>query len=78
MEGGVALDLPQLAADQIVFVLVNLVVPAIVWVTVVAGLILVVRDKVEEDDLVELLSAQHANRREARSDLKDKSIKVGF
>jgi K+-transporting ATPase A subunit len=60
------------------FVLVNLVVPAIVWVTVVAGLILIVRDKVEEDDLVELLSKQQASHREARCDLEGKEVRVGF
>jgi hypothetical protein len=72
------MELLPLTTDWLMFVLVNLVLPAIVWVTVVAGLILIVRDKVEEDDLVELLSAQHASRREARSDLEDKKVQVGF
>jgi hypothetical protein len=60
------------------FVLVNLILPAIVWVTVVAGLILIVRDKVEEDDLVELLSKQQASRREAYCDLEGREAQVGF
>jgi hypothetical protein len=78
MAGGVTLELPSLTTDWIVFVLVNLVVPAIVWVTVVAGLILIVRDKVEEDDLVELLSKHQASHREACCDLEGKEAKVGF
>jgi hypothetical protein len=31
--------------------LINLLVPTLVWVTVIAGLILIVREKVEEEDL---------------------------
>ncbi|MGD9145396.1 MAG: hypothetical protein PVI80_07540 [Anaerolineae bacterium] len=71
-------ELPPLTTDWLMFVLVNLVVPAIVWVTVVAGLILIVRDKVEEDDLVEFLSKQQANHREACCDLEGKEAQVGF
>jgi hypothetical protein len=64
--------------DWIVFVLVNLVVPAIVWVTVVAGLILVVRDKVEEDDLLALMAKHQASNQEACCDLEGKEAPVGF
>jgi hypothetical protein len=45
---------------------------------VVAGLILIVRDKVEEDDLVEFLSKHQASHREACCDLEGKEAKVGF
>jgi uncharacterized membrane protein len=71
-------ELQPLTTDWILFVLVNLVVPAIVWVTVVAGLILVVRDKVEEDDLVALLSKHQADQPEACCDLEGKQAQVGF
>ena len=73
-----AVELLPLTTDWLMFVLVNLVLPAIVWVTVVAGLILIVRDKVEEEDLVELLSKQQASRREACCDLEGKKAQVGF
>ena len=72
------MELPPLTTDWIVFVLVNLVVPAIVWVTVVAGLILIVRDKVEEDDLVALMSKHQASHQEACCDLEGKEAQVGF
>ncbi len=37
----------------IICILINLVVLCLVWGTVLAGLVLVVRDKVEDDDLAE-------------------------
>ena len=72
------MELQSLTTDWLLFVLVNLVVPAIVWVTVVAGLILIVRDKVEEDDLAELLSKHEATHLEACCDLEGKEVQVGL
>ena len=41
-------------SDQwILSILINLLVLSLVWGTVLAGLILVVRDKVEDDDLAQ-------------------------
>jgi hypothetical protein len=37
--------------EWILSILINLVVLSLVWGTVIAGLILIVREKVEEDDL---------------------------
>ena len=37
--------------EGIVCILINMLVLCLVWGTVLAGLILVVRDKVEDDDL---------------------------
>ena len=42
-------------------ILVYLVVPLLVWATVVAGLILIVRDKIEEDDVIEYLAKHDTN-----------------
>jgi Na+-transporting NADH:ubiquinone oxidoreductase subunit NqrC len=39
--------------QSIMCILINLVVLCLVWGTVLAGLILVVRDKLEDDDLAE-------------------------
>lgn len=50
-------------------ILVQVLVPGLVWGTVVAGLFLVVRDKVEEDDLVAYLSDQEGGDQEADSEL---------
>lgn len=47
------MEVQKVTVDWILSVLINLIVPGIVWVTVIAGLILIVRDKIEEDDLVE-------------------------
>jgi hypothetical protein len=40
------------ASNWILGLLINLLVPALVWGTVIAGLILVVREKVEEEDVI--------------------------
>ena len=37
--------------EWLVALLINLLVPALVWITVIAGLILIVREKVEEEDM---------------------------
>jgi hypothetical protein len=42
-------------------VMVDLLVLALVWITVVAGLLLIVRDRVEEEDLIEFLSKHEAS-----------------
>ena len=39
--------------QSIMCILINLVLLCLVWGTVLAGLILVVRDKLEDDDLAE-------------------------
>ena len=39
--------------QNIVSLLINLLVLCLVWGTVLAGLVLVVRDKLEDDDLAE-------------------------
>jgi hypothetical protein len=46
-------EIVPVAGNWIVGLLINLLVPVLVWGTVIAGLILVVREKVEEDDLNE-------------------------
>jgi hypothetical protein len=51
----------EMFTQWILTVTINLIVPGLAWVTVIAGLILIVRDKVEEDDLVELLSRHEAS-----------------
>jgi hypothetical protein len=50
------MDVLQAGQEWILGFLVYLVVSVLVWVTVIAGLVLVVRDKVEEEDLVSFLT----------------------
>ena len=40
----------SMGSEWIMSILINLLVLSLVWGTVIAGLILIVRDKVEEDD----------------------------
>jgi hypothetical protein len=39
-----------MGSEWIMSILINLLVLSLVWGTVIAGLILIVRDKIEEDD----------------------------
>jgi hypothetical protein len=50
------MDVLHAGQEWILGFLVHLVVSSLVWGTVIAGLVLVVRDKVEEEDLVRFLS----------------------
>jgi hypothetical protein len=52
------MGLPQATMEWILTMLINLLVPGVVWATVIAGLILVVRDRVEEDDVIKHLTRQ--------------------
>jgi hypothetical protein len=47
--------------DYLPGLLVYLVVPCLVWATVIAGLIFIVRDKMEEEDIVDYLVKHDAN-----------------
>ena len=55
-ERELVMDVLQAGQEWILGVLVHLVVSILVWGTVIAGLVLVVRDKVEEEDLASFLS----------------------
>ena len=46
-------DVTTMSNQSIVCILINVLVLCLVWGTVLAGLILVVRDKVEDDDLAQ-------------------------
>jgi hypothetical protein len=72
------MELQQVTVDWILSVLINLIVPGAVWVTVIAGLILIVRDKVEEDDLVEHWPRSEPPTWEVDSDLQDKETIIRF
>ncbi len=50
------MDVLQAGQELILGFLVNLAVPILVWATVIAGLVLVVRDKMEKEDLVSFLT----------------------
>jgi hypothetical protein len=50
------MELPQTTMEWILNILFNLLVPGVVWATVIAGLILVVRDRIEEDNVIEHLT----------------------
>ena len=50
-----------LQAHRMFTVAIDLLVLTLVWATVIAGLLVIVRDKVEEEDLVEFLSKHEAS-----------------
>ena len=50
------MGVPQAGQEWLLGLLVHLAVPVLVWTTVIAGLVLVVRDKMEKEDLVGFLS----------------------
>jgi hypothetical protein len=50
------MELPQTTMEWILSILINLLVPGVVWATVIAGLILVVRDRIEEDNVIKHLT----------------------
>ena len=50
------MDVLQAAKEWVLSLLIHMAVPALVWATVIAGLVLVVRDKMEKEDLVGFLS----------------------
>jgi hypothetical protein len=60
-EGGKTMDLLVSGGEWLMALLINLLVPALVWITVIAGLILIVREKVEEEDLQIFTSPPHTN-----------------
>lgn len=49
------MEMPQASIEWILNILISLVVPGLVWATVIAGLILVIRDRLEEDDMIQHL-----------------------
>ena len=55
------MDVLQAGQAWVLGFLLNLVVPILVWATVIAGLVLVVRDKIEKEDLVGFLSKRRAD-----------------
>jgi hypothetical protein len=71
------MDVAQAGQEWILGFLVHLVVSILVWGTVIAGLVLVVRDKVEEEDLVNFLSKKGSDseRIEACCELADGSAR---
>jgi hypothetical protein len=58
-KGGEMMDLLVSGGEWLMALLINLLVPALVWITVIAGLILIVREKVEEEDLQIFTSPPH-------------------
>jgi hypothetical protein len=53
------MDMLPISSDWILGVLINLVVLILVWGTVIAGLILIVRDKVEDEEISTDLGREH-------------------
>jgi hypothetical protein len=53
--GGKNMEVPQTSVEWILNILISLLVPGVVWATVIAGLILVIRDRMEEDDMIQYL-----------------------
>jgi hypothetical protein len=49
--GQVSTEVLPMWSEWILSILVNLLVLTLVWATVIAGLIIIVREKVEDDDL---------------------------
>ena len=53
------MDTLPISSEWILGVLINLVVLILVWGTVIAGLILIVREKVEDEDIDIDLGREH-------------------
>lgn len=72
---GLVMDVLQAGQEWFLGFLVNLAVPFLVWATVIAGLVLVVRDKMEKEDLVSFLSRKGSDleKNEASCELFDGS-----
>lgn len=49
----VAKDLVTMSGQGVACILINLLVLCLVWGTVLAGMVLIVRDKIEDDDLAQ-------------------------
>lgn len=55
------MEVPQASVEWILNILISLVVPGVVWATVIAGLILIIRDRIEEDDMIKHLKRSTQN-----------------